>query len=112
MMTKRGLVMTVRKLRAALTAILLGTAAASAGALTLATPAAALTVSAKVGPLVKEAQAMIAAKNYKGAAAKLSEAEAVKSTPDDTTVINQFKRVIAVSSADPSTPEGAKAKFA
>ena len=65
--------MTVRKLRAALTAILLGTAAASAGALTLATPAAALTVSAKVGPLVKEAQAMIAAKNYKGAAAKLSE---------------------------------------
>jgi hypothetical protein len=44
--------------------------------------------------------------------AKLNEAEAVKSTPDDTTVINQFKRVIAVSSADPSTPEGAKAKFA
>ncbi|HET7086481.1 MAG TPA: hypothetical protein VFI23_17060 [Rhizomicrobium sp.] len=103
--------MTVRRLRAALTAILLGTATATA-ALTMAMPAQALTVSAKVGPLVKEAQALIAAKNYKAAAAKLNEAEAVKSTPDDTTVINQFKRVIAVSSADPSTPEGAKAKFA
>ena len=104
--------MTVRKLRAALTAILLGTATASAAVLLTASPAAALTVSSKVGPLVKDAQAMIAAKNYKGAMAKLNEAEAVKSTPDDTTVINQFKRVIAVSSADPSTPEGAKAKFA
>jgi hypothetical protein len=104
--------MTVRKLRAALTAILLGTATASAAVLMTASPAAALTVSSKVGPLVKDAQAMIAAKNYKGAMAKLNEAEAVKSTPDDTTVINQFKRVIAVSSADPSTPEGAKAKFA
>jgi len=104
--------MTVRNLRAALTAILLGTAMAGATAVALSAPAQALTVSAKVGPLVKEAQALIAAKNYKAAAAKLSEAEAVKSTPDDTTVINQFKRVIAVSSADPSTPEGAKAKFA
>ena len=104
--------MTVRNLRAALTAILLGTAMAGAVAVALSAPAQALTVSAKVGPLVKEAQALIAAKNYKAAAAKLSEAEAVKSTPDDTTVINQFKRVIAVSSADPSTPEGAKAKFA
>jgi hypothetical protein len=104
--------MTVRNLRAALTAILLSTAAAGAATLMLAAPAQALTVSAKVGPLIKEAQAMIAAKNYKGAAAKLNEAEALKSTPDDTTVINQFKKVIAVSSADPSTPEGAKAKFA
>jgi hypothetical protein len=104
--------MTVRKLRAALTAILLGTATAGAAVLVMSVPAAALTVSSKVGPLVKDAQAMIAAKNYKGAMAKLNEAEAVKSTPDDTTVINQFKRVIAVSSADPSTPEGAKAKFA
>ena len=104
--------MTVRNLRAALTAIFLGTATATASSLLLAVPAQALTVSAKVGPLVKEAAAMIAAKNYKGATAKLNEAEAVKSVPDDTTVINQYKKVIAVSSADPSTPEGAKAKFA
>ena len=103
--------MTVRTLRAALTAVLLGTATVGA-VLALAVPAQAVTVSAKVGPLVLEAKAMIAAKNYKGAMAKLNEAEAVKSTPDDTTVINQYKKVIAVSSADPSTPEGAKAKFA
>ena len=101
--------MPVRTLRAALTAILLGTA--MAGAVTMAGPAQALTVSAKVGPLVKEAQSMAQAKNYKGALAKLSEAEAVKSAPDDTTVINQLKQYIAVASADASTPAGAKAKF-
>jgi len=53
--------MTVRKLRAALTAILLSTAAAGAAALTLATPAQAITVSAKVGPLVTEAKALASA---------------------------------------------------
>jgi len=104
--------MRVRKLRAVLTAILLGTAAAGAAALTLAVPAQALTVSPKVGPLLKEAQALIAAKNYKAAMAKLNEAEAVKSTPDDTAIINQFKSAISISSADPNTPGGAKAKFA
>ncbi|HEY8254831.1 MAG TPA: hypothetical protein VIG39_09345 [Rhizomicrobium sp.] len=104
--------MTVRKLRAAMTAILLGTAVAAGSALVLATPAAALTASPKVGPLLKEAVAMISAKNYKGAQAKLSEAEAVKSTPDDTALINQIKNAISISSADPNTPGGAKAKFA
>ncbi len=103
--------MTVRNLRAALTAIFLGTAAVAA-TVGLVSPAQAVTVSAKVGPLLKEAQAMAQAKNYKGALAKLSEAEAVKSTPDDTAVINQLKQFIAVSSADASTPAGAKAKFA
>jgi hypothetical protein len=109
---KEVLVMTARKLRAALTAILLGTAVAGGAALVLAVPAQAATVSAKVGVLLKEAQAMIAAKNYNGAKAKLNEAEAVKSSPDDQAIINQFKNVIAVSSADPNTPQGAKAKFA
>jgi hypothetical protein len=104
--------MTSRDLRAVLTAILLGTAATGAAALVLAAPAQAATVSAKVGPLLKEAQALIAAKNYKAAMAKLNEAEAVKSTPDDTAIINQFKGAIAISSADPNTPGGAKAKFA
>jgi len=104
--------MTVRKLRAVMTAILLGTAAAAGSALVLATPAAALTASPKVGPLLKEAVAMISAKNYKGAQAKLNEAEAVKSTPDDTALINQIKNAISISSADPNTPGGAKAKFA
>ena len=104
--------MPVRTLRAALTAIFLGTAAAGAAVLAVATPAQALTVSNKVGPLVKEAQSLAQAKNYKAAMAKLSEAEAVKSTPDDTTVINQIKQYISVASADPNTPAGAKAKFA
>jgi hypothetical protein len=36
----------------------------------------------------------------------------VKSTPDDTAIINQFKSAISISSADPNTPGGAKAKFA
>lgn len=103
--------MTARKLRAALTAILLGTATAGVTVLAAA-PAQAATVSAKVGPLLKEAQSLIAAKNYKAASAKLSEAEAAASTPDDHTIINQFKNLIAVSSADPNTPAGAKAKFA
>jgi hypothetical protein len=103
--------MPFRTLRAALTAILLGSAMAAA-VVTMAGPAQALTVSAKVGPLVKEAQSLAQAKNYKGALAKLSEAEAVKSSPDDTTVINQLKQYIAVASADASTPAGAKAKFA
>jgi len=104
--------MTVRNLRAALTAILLGTAAAAATTLALAAPAQAATVSAKVGPLLKEAQSLIAAKNYAGAKAKLNEAEAAASTPDDHAIINQFKSAIAISSADPNTPGGAKAKFA
>lgn len=62
------------------------------------------TVSKDVGPLLKEAQALIAAKNYKAATAKLNEAEAVKSYPDDETVIDQFRRVIAVTSSHPSQP--------
>jgi hypothetical protein len=104
--------MPVRKLRAALTAIFLGTAAAGMAALGLAAPAQAATVSAKVGPLLKEAQSLIAAKNYKAAQAKLNEADAAASTPDDHAIINQFKNLIAVSSADPNTAGGAKAKFA
>jgi hypothetical protein len=104
--------MTVRKLHAALTAIFLGAAAAGASTFLLAAPAQAATVSAKVGALLKEAQSEIAAKNYSGAKAKLNEAEAAASTSDDRTIINQFKNLIAVSSADPNTPQGAKAKFA
>ncbi len=104
--------MTVRNLRAALTAILLGTATVGVTALALTAPAQAATVSAKVGPLLKDAQAMIAAKNYAGAKAKLNEAEAAASTPDDHAIITQFKNAISISSADPNTPGGAKAKFA
>jgi len=104
--------MTVRNLRAALTAILLGTATVGVTALALAIPAQALTASPKVGPLLKEAVTMINAKNYAGAKAKLAEADAAKSTPDDTALITQIRNAISISSADPNTPGGAKAKFA
>ena len=104
--------MTALNLRAAATALLLGTASIGAAAFLAATPAAALTVSAKVGPLLKEAQSMIQAKNYSGARAKLNEAEAAASTSDDRSVINSLKAALAVGSADPNTPNGAKAKFA
>ncbi len=56
--------------------------------------AGALTVSEKVGPLVKEAQSLDRAGSYKAAMGKLDEADAVKSTPDDETVINQLRQFI------------------
>jgi hypothetical protein len=62
------------------------------------------TVSIRVGPLLKEAQQMIATKNYEGAMAKVNEAEAVKAYPDDETVINQFRHLIAAKSSNPSQP--------
>jgi hypothetical protein len=106
--------MTARKLRAALTAILLGTAVTGAAALVMAAPAEAATVSTKVGTALKEAQALAAAGNYKGAMAKVNEAEAAKSTPDDAAIINQMKQYIGVKSGDASIggAAGAKAKFA
>ena len=72
--------------------------------LTIAGPVQAMVVSAKVGPLLKEAQLLIAAKNYKAATAKLDEAEAVRASPDDEIVINEMRRAIAVSSSDPTLP--------
>ncbi len=79
--------------------------------LTVASPAQAMVVSAKVGPLLKEAMQMMTAKNYKGATAKLDEAEAVKSSPDDETVINQLRQAIAVSSSDPTLPSCTSAQM-
>lgn len=101
--------MTASKLRAAATAILLGTAAVTMTAMA----AQAATVSPRVGAALKEAQSLAAAGNYKGAQAKINEADAVPGkTADDTAVINQMKQYIAVKSGDTSTPAGAKAKFA
>jgi hypothetical protein len=69
--------------------------------MTMAASAQAYTISAKVGPLLKQAQALIAAKNYQGAMAKVNEAEAVKSYPDDATVINEYRTAIEISSLGP-----------
>ena len=104
--------MSARELRAALTAMLLGTAAFGAVSLVTTLPAMAATVSAKVGPLLKEAQSLAQAGNYKGATAKLDEADRVKSSPEDAAIIKQLRSYVAVKSGDTSTKEGAKAKFA
>jgi len=101
--------MTASKLRAAATAILLGTAAVTMTAFA----AQAATVSPRVGAALKEAQSLAAAGNYKAAMAKINEADNVPGkTADDTTVINQMKNFVAVKSGDTSTAAGAKAKFA
>ena len=105
--------MTARNLRATLTAILLGTATAAA-TVTLVAPAQAA-VSFKVGGVLKEAQSLAAAGNYKGAMAKVNEAEGIPGrTAEDNDVISKMKNYIAVKSGDASIGgvAGAKAKFA
>ena len=57
------------------------------------------TVSIKVGPLLKEAQQMIAAKNFEAATVKLDEAEAVKFNPDDEKVISLMRRAVRIMQA-------------
>jgi hypothetical protein len=104
--------MTASKLRAVTTAFLLGTATVCGAALVLSTPAAAA-VSAKVGKPLQEAQQLAASGNYKGAMAKVNEAEAVAGkSAEETKIIQQMKDFIAVKSGDTSTAAGAKAKFA
>ena len=66
--------------------------------MTIGGPAQAITVSKEVGPLLIEAKALVEAKNYKAATAKLNEAEDMQAYPDDETVINQFRQLIAAQS--------------
>ena len=80
------------------------TAAILLALMTIAGPAQAYTVSKEVGPILQKVQALIAAKNYGAAAAKLNEAEAVKVTADDETVINQFRGAIVAAASDPRQP--------
>ena len=78
-------------------------------------PPRPLTVSAHVGALLVEAQAMTKEGNWKGAAAKVNEADGqANKTASDTQVISQMRNFIAVSSGDTSIggAAGAKAKFA
>lgn len=106
--------MTVRVLRAAMAAVFLGTAAVAA-LVPVAPAQAQATVSAHVGGLLQEAQAQAKAGNWKGAMAKVNEAEGqANKSAADTQVINQMKNFIAVSSGDASIggAAGAKAKFA
>ena len=80
------------------------TAAILLALMTIAGPAQAYIVSPKVGPILREVPPLIEAKDYKAATAKLDEAEAVKVSADDETVINQFRQVIASASSHPSQP--------
>jgi len=68
------------------------TAAVLLAVLVMAGSAQALTVSPGVGPLLMQAQKLLMAKDFKGARAKLDEAEAVKVSTDDEIVINQIRR--------------------
>jgi hypothetical protein len=106
--------MTARKLRAAMTAFLLATASAGA-MLVLSAPAQAQAVRAVVGKPLSEAQALAAQKNWKGAMAKVNEAEgAANKTPAESQVIAQMKNYIAVNSGDASIggPVALRAKMA
>jgi hypothetical protein len=104
--------MTASKLRAVTTAFLLGTATLCGGAMILSAPAEAA-VRASVGKPLQEAQKLAGEGNYKGAMAKVNEAEAVSGkSAEESKIINQMKEYLAVKSGDISTPAGAKAKFA
>ncbi len=104
--------MTASKLRAVTTAFLLGTATVCGAALILSAPASAA-VSAKVGKPLQEAQKLASEGNYKGAMAKINEAEAIGGkSAEENKIISQMKDFIAVKSGDTSTAAGAKAKFA
>ena len=104
--------MTASKLRAVTMAFLLGTATACGAALVLSSPAAAA-VSAKVGKPLQEAQQLIAKGDFKGAMARVNEAEAIPGkSAEENKIIKQMKDFIAVKTGDASTELGAKAKFA
>src|SRR5579863_5728254 len=106
--------MIATKLRAVATALLLTTGAVAGGMMVFSVPAAAAqSVRPVVGKPLQEAQALAAQKNYKGAMAKIAEAEAAPGkTEAETKVINQMKEYIASISGDTSTAAGAKTKFA
>ena len=103
--------MTTRKLRAVATALLLGTAILGAVA-AFQTASAQGSVSAAMGPPLKEMQAHLAAKRYSEATARLNAAAALAKTPYENQVVKQYRDIIAIQSGDTSTPLGAKAKFA
>jgi hypothetical protein len=79
--------------------------------LTMAGPAHAFMVSPKVGPLINAAQSLAQAGDYKGALAKVGEAEAVKSYPDDETVIQQMRQYLVRASLDPAVPHCINARM-
>ena len=106
--------MIATKLRAVATALLLTTGVVAGGVMMSSLPAAAQNaVRPVVGKPLQEAQALAAQKNYKGAMAKIAEAEAATGkTEAENKIIAQMKEYIASVSGDTSTAAGAKTKFA
>jgi hypothetical protein len=101
----------MRNLRAAATAILLGTAALGAGA---ALQPALAAVSAAVGKPLLEAKSLAAAKKYHDAMERVNAASALAKTAEERQIVEQMKNSIAIASGDASIGGalGAKAKFA
>lgn len=52
------------------------------------------TVSPKVQRMIEDAQTLAMNKDYEGAFAKLDEASAIRSTPDDTAAINRLNQYL------------------
>ena len=101
----------MRNLRAAATAILLGTAAL--GACAIVQPALAA-VSTAVGRPLNEARVLAASKKYHDAMERVNAAAAAAKSPEERQMVEQMKNYIAISSGDASIGGalGAKAKFA
>lgn len=107
--------MTACNLRAALTAVLLGTVSMG-GTIALATlPAqAAGGVHAPVGNPLNEARALAAQKKFKEAMAKVNEAAAAAKTSDETNAVAAMRNYVGAASGDASIggATAAKVKFA
>ena len=101
----------MRNLRAAATAILLGTAALGAGA---ALQPALAAVSSAVGKPLQEAASLAAAGKYREAMERANTAAAAAKTAEEHSKADQMKQYIAIKSGDSSIGGalGAKAKFA
>ncbi len=101
--------MKLRTLRAAATALLLGTAVMGA---TVTTATAQTSVSKEVGSAINEAKSLVTQKRYKEAMSRLDAAPA--KTAGERSVVDQMKQYVAVQSGDASIGGalGAKAKFA
>lgn len=106
--------MIVKKLRAVFTALVLGTAAVATAGVLAYSPAEAA-VRAAVGKPLQDALQMAGQGNYKGAMAKVHQAESVSGlTAEEKKVVDQTRQYIEVKSGGSvgvSSATGAQAKF-
>src|SRR4051812_11597980 len=86
--------MVSRSIRAAVTALLLGSAAATGAVLLLPLPAEAATVGPKVGRPLQQAQGLAARGDYKAAMAAVAQAEAAASSPEERSAVAQMRQYV------------------